>query len=173
MNLLTYFDNLTDKEKTELLVKNRELIEIVAIESKGGVHFPTKNGFDGIIGKQYLEVKSQCFEGKLKLFGRMKYGSPSYNLWEKKLAANELIIVVGYSSDGTLIYKFELNFEAVSDTYYRAIGATNVDPLIHTYRYHDSFKVIHIADETILQQNINEIQPKFYNWLISLHHKIK
>jgi hypothetical protein len=167
MNLLSYFQNLTEKEQTELLVKNRELIERVTVESKGGTHFTDKNGFDGILGDQYLEVKSQCFEGKLKLFGRMKYGSPTYNLWEKKLAANELIIVVGYSSDGTLIYKFELNFEAVSDVYFNSIGASNVDPLIGTYKDHETFKVIYLADTETLERNKEEIQPKFYNWLLS------
>jgi len=148
------------------------LVERMEVHLAGAKHSAEHNGPDGHFKDgSHIEVKTQKYTGNYTLRGRGKFGNPTLELYNRKIASNELIIVTGFDTNGRVYYRFSITFDAIEKRYKEAAEnkCNNFDFIPCHYTNHHSFKVKYVAPLDILQMNTEKFQPKFLKFLKSLH----
>jgi len=144
------------------------LVERMEVHLSGAKHSSNHCGPDGYFDDgSHVEVKTQKYTGNYTLRGRGKFGKPSKDLHDLKIASNELIIITGFDSVGKVYYRFTVTFDAVEKLYKTAADnkQCNYDFIPKHYANHHSFKVEYIAPADVLTFNKEKFQPKFLKFL--------
>lgn len=175
MNYKNALKSIPKKDLIDMMPVTPEMVEKCEIELAGGVHSNEINGPDGSHCEHgCLEVKTQRYRGKYKLFGRAKFGGISIENHARKLKENELVIVTGYNEQsGEVYYRFKFRFVAIADRYLDAVqksatkGWSNYDAIPLHYMDHPTFEIDYVADRNILGRDKHVFQPKFLKLLLS------
>jgi hypothetical protein len=168
--------HLTKEELISYIVVTPLMAERFENEHIGATHLTEFNGADGELpcGRS-VEIKTQCYSGKYKLFGRGKYGAASMDIYKRKLEKNEHTIFTGFDeSTGDVFYRFAFDFEAVAPNYLNAVksrldrglGVQNYDAQPGHYLRHPSFTINHIAEPVVIWRNREKFTDKFYKFLL-------
>lgn len=183
---LAAMEKYSHRELALLACKNGLFVEKLIAESAGAVHNTAANGADAYFSDgTELEIKTQIDQGNqlvtnYGLKGRAKYSSPTWEIYNKKLAANEKTIVVGScSKTGTVYYMFSFDFAAIAPWFKRHLtekldrqgrtAISNIDAYYYDYNQHSSFQVLYTADPDTLLENRSAFETtKFFNYLMKL-----
>ena len=167
-----------------LACNNGLFVEKMEAEAAGAQHNTAANGADAYFPDgTHLEIKTQIHQGnqltsKYGLKGRAKYSSPTWEIYNKKLAANERTIVLGSCGvTGTVFYRFSFNFAAIADWFRSHLvdklerkgqdSISNIDAHYYDYNQHSSFEFEHVADPDTLLENRHVFgTEKFFNYLM-------
>lgn len=179
------FDSLSKKKIKAKFPITTDLIEEYEFTMMHGKWNPNVSGPDGQAPRPFtetVEIKCQLFQinsttkkGPFKLKGRGKFGTPSKLLYNKKLIKDELIVQVGYDTDGEVYYRMSYRFSAIEQHYYNYIGSTNCDVYPYHFTCHESFKMhyIHrdIKNLQFSRRRHKMIADEFYQFLCNFPKK--